>query len=110
MGRLRILAEMPSRQSPRPPIPLSKERANLRRDRVGPICGEVYPERGGSVLPTPTTMTTTAAVGETERLRTVLEINASLISSTVRKRSVSPTAAVVVIVVGVGNTDPPRSG
>jgi len=32
------------------------------------------------MLPTPTTMTTTAAVGETERLRTVLEINDALIA------------------------------
>jgi len=32
------------------------------------------------VLPTPMTMTTAAAVGETERLRTVLEINNALIA------------------------------
>ena len=60
--------------------PSLKREANPRRDRVGPICGEIYPERGGSVLPTPMTMTTAAAVGETERLRTVLEINNALIA------------------------------
>src|SRR5438132_4152761 len=76
---------MPLRQSPRPPIPsLKRERSLGGWDRLGPICGEMCPERGGPMLPTPTTMTTAAAVGETERLRTLLEINNALIANLTR--------------------------
>src|SRR5262249_14441777 len=57
-----------------------------------------------------TTRRTASAMARNRASRVRLAINALLISSNVRKRSVSPTAAAVVIVVGVGNMGPPRSG
>src|SRR5438132_10780896 len=57
-----------------------------------------------------TTHRTASAMARNRASRVRFAINALLISSNVRKRSVSPTTAAVVIVVGVGNMGPPRSG